>query len=377
MMEVKKYEHIICDIKQNVGILTLNSPKSLNSLSVEMIIEMRDILNKWKTDESISCLFVQGAGEKALCAGGNVRSLYDELSVHPEPHKLNDACLLFFVNEYSLDYEMHRYPKPVVVWANGIVMGGGIGCTNGASHKVVTEHSVLAMPEITIGLYPDVGATYFLNKLPHGTGNYLGMSANRINAADALYLKMADFYLPSTKKDVLLNALTNTAWTCSNEKNKELATSVLTELCTEKCNLHSKVKEHEDYLSKFENIESAIQFKEILSSCPHKDDWLEAGQNIFETGSPSSAHVILEQLNRGKNKSLEEIFRSELNLSLQFCMRPDFVEGVRALLVDKDKQPKWNPTKLEDVTGEMVQSYFEQLWDEGMHPLRAIGNSST
>lgn len=372
MIEVKNYEHIICDVQKGVGILTLNSPKSLNSLSVEMIIEMRDIMKKWKEDETVSCLFVQGAGEKALCAGGNVRSLYDELSVHPEPHKLNDACLHFFVNEYSLDYEMHRYPKPVVVWANGIVMGGGIGCTNGASHKVVTEHSVLAMPEITIGLYPDVGATYFLNKLPHGIGNYLGMSANRINAADALYLKMADFYLPFSKKDALLNALTSTIWTSSNEKNKELTTSVLTELCTDKCNLHSKVQEHEDYLSKFENIESAIQFKEILSTCPHKCDWLEAGQNIFETGSPGSAHVILEQLKRGKNKSLEEVFRSELNLSLQFCMRPDFVEGVRALLVDKDKQPKWKPAKLEDVTKEMVHSYFEPLWSEDEHPLREL-----
>jgi len=366
------YTFIETTEKNGIGFLTLNSAKSLNSLSAQMIVEYRDILNKWKNDPEIHCMHIQGAGGKALCAGGDVRRMHDDLVAHKKPGELNDECVHFFTQEYSLDYEVHTFPKPIVVWADGIVMGGGIGATNGASHKVVTEHSVLAMPEITIGLYPDVGATYFLNKMPQGIGTYLGMTANRINAADALYLKMADHYLPADHKQKLIDMLLGLNWTSDASQNKRLVTSSINELSSAKCVLHSKVQEHEKYLSQFKNVQNAFDFRELLFSSKKKDDWLEAGVNIFRTGSPASAHIIMEQLRRGANLNLKEVFKSELNLSLRCTLFPDFVEGVRALLVDKDKHPRWRPVKLEQVSKNLVDSYFEPLWSDDAHPLKNL-----
>ncbi len=358
--------------KNGVGFLTLNSPKSLNSLSAPMMVECRDILKKWKSDPQIHCLFIQGAGDKALCAGGDVRRMHDDLVKHNNPNELSKDCVHFFTQEYALDYEVHMFPKPIVVWANGIVMGGGIGATNGASNKVVTEHSVLAMPEITIGLYPDVGATYFLNRMPEGIGIYLGMTANRINAADALYLKMAEHYLPFDHKQKLIDMLLLQKWTGDNDQNKTLVTDSINELSKAKCTLPSKVLEHEEYMRQFRNVKNAFEFREVLYSTRKNDDWQEAGLNIFRSGSPVSAHVIMEQLRRGYKLSLKDVFKSELNLSLRFTMKPDFVEGVRALLVDKDKHPRWKPAKLEQVSKVMVESYFEPLWSEETHPFKDL-----
>ncbi len=366
------YTYIQTEEKNGVGFLTLNSPKSLNSLSAQMIVEYRDILSKWKSDPNIHCMHIQGAGGKALCAGGDVRRMHDDLVQHKKPGELNDPCVHFFTQEYSLDYEVHMFPKPFVVWADGITMGGGIGATNGASNRVVTEHSVLAMPEITIGLYPDVGATYFLNKMPQGIGTYLGMTANRINAADALYLKMADHFLPSDYKQKLIDMLVGLKWSSDIEKNKALVTSSINELSSTKCSLHSKVQEHEDYLRKFNNVKDAFEFRELLFSNRKNDDWLETGLNIFKTGSPTSAHIIMEQLKRGFKLSLKDVFKSELNLSLRCTLRPDFVEGVRALLVDKDKNPRWKPVKLEQVSKGLVDTYFEPLWSEDAHPFKNL-----
>ncbi|MDX2105708.1 MAG: enoyl-CoA hydratase/isomerase family protein [Candidatus Melainabacteria bacterium] len=366
------YTFIETSEKNGVGFLTLNSPKSLNSLSAPMMVEYRDILKKWKSDPNIHCIYIQGAGEKALCAGGDVRRMHDDLVKHNNPDVLNQDCVHFFTQEYALDYEVHTFAKPIVVWANGIVMGGGIGATNGASNKIVTEHSVLAMPEITIGLYPDVGATYFLNKMPAGIGTYLAMTANRINAADALYLKMAEHFLPAANKQKLIDMLTGLKWTSDNDQNKALVTSSINEMSNTTCKLQSKVQEHEDYLGKFKNVKNAFEFREVLYSNRKNDDWQEAGLNIFRSGSPVSAHVIMEQLKRGASLSLKDVFKSELNLSLRFTMKPDFVEGVRALLVDKDKHPRWRPVKLEQVSEVLVESYFEPLWSEDSHPFNDL-----
>lgn len=368
------YQFIETSERNGVGFLTLNSPKSLNSLSAQMMVEYRDILKKWKADPNIHCVYIQGAGEKALCAGGDVRRMHDDLVKHNNPKVLNQDCVHFFTQEYALDYEVHMFCKPIVVWANGIVMGGGIGATNGASNKVVTEHSVLAMPEITIGLYPDVGATYFLNKMPEGIGTYLAMTANRINAADALYLKMAEHYLPFDQKQKLIDMLLSMNWTGDINQNKELVTNTINELSAKnaKCTLQSKVQEHEEYLSKFKKVKNAFEFREVLYSNKKNDDWQEAGLNIFRSGSPTSAHVIMEQLKRGANLSLKDVFKSELNLSLRFTMKPDFIEGVRALLVDKDKHPRWKPVKLEQVSKALVESYFEPLWTEDLHPFKDL-----
>ncbi|MBY0358222.1 MAG: enoyl-CoA hydratase/isomerase family protein [Candidatus Obscuribacterales bacterium] len=372
-----KYQHIVCEQKAGVGVLTLSSEPTLNSLTVPMIKELHEVLKQWKEDSSVACVFLQGAGEKAFCAGGDVRKLHDAIVQQGKdaPGKVPADCLEFFTQEYRLDYEIHCYPKPIVVWADGIVMGGGIGLAAGASHRVVTDKSKLAMPEITIGLYPDVGGTWFLNKMPTGFGLYLGMTGTRINAADCLYLNLADYYIASSSKQEVIDTLRKASWESSNKANAEIVTDILQSISAKHQCLQSAAEAHQSFVSEFANVDSVAQFKELLVNCEQKDEWISAGIVAFESGSPSSAHIIFEQLKRGKNLSLEAVFQSELNLSAQCTIHPDFVEGVRALLVDKDKMPKWQPATLEEITNSWVESHFVPLWKDSEHPLKELGKN--
>lgn len=348
------------EIKNKIGIITLNSEQTLNALSLPMIEELQAILEDWKTSEEMACIFIQGAGEKAFCAGGDVRRLHDAIMEQRkvDAAKVPQDCFDFFSKEYQVDYAIHTYPKPVIVWGSGIVMGGGIGLMVGASHRIVTEKSKLAMPEITIGLYPDVGGTWFLNKMPSAYGLYLGLTGARLDGADCKFLGLADYYMETSSKESVLNALEKADW----EGDRYAIVSDLLKYISESVVIpESQAAAHASFIQKFEGITTLKEFREILTASPEKDEWINAGIKSFEAGSPSSAHVIFRQLNQGKNLNLQEVFRSELNLSCQCCIHPDFAEGVRALLVDKDQSPKWYPATLEEVTGEWIDSYFVQL----------------
>ncbi|MFC3756635.1 enoyl-CoA hydratase/isomerase family protein [Chryseobacterium tructae] len=354
---------LLTEIKNKVGIITLNSEKTLNSLSLLMIEELKTILEDWKNSDEIACLFIQGAGEKALCAGGDVRQLHDAIIAQRtiDDSKIPQDCFDFFSKEYEVDYAIHTYSKPIIVWGHGIVMGGGIGIMVGASHRIVTERSKLAMPEITIGLYPDVGGTWFLNKMPSAYGLYLGLTGARLDGVDCQFLGLADYYVPSTSKETILNALELANW---NENPHKIVSDILKNISKDTPVPESQAALHQDFVEQFEETETLEQFRKILINYPEKDEWINAGIKSFEAGSPSSAHVIFRQLKQGKDLSLEEVFQSELNLSCQCCIHPDFAEGVRALLVDKDQSPKWHPATLDEVSQEWVNSYFEWIIGE-------------
>ncbi|MBV8327240.1 enoyl-CoA hydratase/isomerase family protein [Chryseobacterium sp.] len=348
------------EIKNKVGIITLNSEKTLNALSLPMIEELQTVLTDWKTSNRIACIFLQGAGEKALCAGGDVRKLYDAIIAQKtiDPAEVPQDCFDFFSKEYQVDYEIHTYPKPVIVWGNGIVMGGGIGLMVGASHRIVTEKSKLAMPEITIGLYPDVGGTWFLNTMPSAYGLYLGLTGARLDGADCIFLGLADYYGESSSKETILRALEQADWS----DNPYKTVSDILDHITESVSVpESQAAAHQWFIQHFEGVNSVDQFKDILMNEPQKDDWINMGVKSFTAGSPSSAHIIFRQLKQGEHLSLKEVFRSELNLSCQCCIHPDFAEGVRALLVDKDQSPQWWPAALNDITTEWIDSYFAEF----------------
>lgn len=363
---------VLTEIRNKVGYITLNSEQTLNALSLTMFKKLKAVLSEWESSDDVECILLQGAGRKAFCAGGDVRKLYDVIvgQRKSDGSQLSPECLEFFVYEYSVDYMIHTYRKPIIVWGDRIVMGGGIGLMAGASHRIVTERSTLAMPEITIGLYPDVGGTWFLNKMPSAYGLYIGLTATRLNASDSIFLGLADHFLASDLKGPLVELLDSANW---NGDARQTVSDIITSFSDDLSMPASPAEQHLPFIKLFENIRSTEQFREIIANYSDKDDWINKGSATFDAGSPSSAHIILKQLEIGKNLSLEDVFRSELNLSCQCCMHPDFAEGVRALLVDKDRDPSWNPPTIGEVTDEWVESYFKPLWSEDAHPLKDLG----
>ncbi len=363
---------IISEIKNGLGIITLNSPKSLNSLSLEMAHALIKKLLEWKDNDSVRCIFLQGSA-RAFCAGGDVRKLYEALMKN-KPGEISADVLEFFIHEYKLDYSIHKFNKPIVVWGDSIVMGGGIGLMVGASHRIVTENSKLAMPEITIGLYPDVGGTYFLNRMPDGWGNYFGLTGARMNAEDALYLGLADYLVASEQKENILEKMTTFKWSANPKENTNLLNEYFKTL--NKPVMSSPVKEHSLFATKLLKIKSVKEFDELLFKESANDEWLSLGYKSFKAGSPTSAMIIFEQLKKGKDFSLEQVFYSELNLSVHFSLNHDFPEGVRALLVDKDLTPKWQVATIEEVSPACVESYFTQVWNPLDHPLKSLINKT-
>lgn len=360
------------DIQNNLGIITINSEKTLNALSLEIVHALKQILLDWQKDNTITCIFLQGAGSKAFCAGGDIRQVRSAIEEQKkvDSSKVSPTCLEYFITEYSLDYLIHTYNKPIVVWGDGIVMGGGLGLLAGASHRVVTERSLLAMPEVSIGLYPDVGASYFLNKMPSAYGLYLGLTGTRFSGSDALFLGIADYYLSSTAKEQVLNKLVDIS--SLDNLPKHIATILQNNSVPTKDIPPSIAKEHKTLMTLVEKVNSVDEFDALIEPIARHNEWVSAGYAFFSKGSPTSVHVIFKQLVQSKNYSLEQVFKSELNLTCQFTIHPDFSEGVRALLVDKDQSPRWTPQTTDLVTSDWIQSHFKSLWTEDNHPFKNL-----
>lgn len=359
------HKHLLTSISNGLGHITLNSERTLNSLHQEMAEELFSILTKWETDESVLAIFLDGAGTRAFCAGGDIKNLYHAL-IKDQLGKINQTCLTFFITEYTLDYKIHTYSKPIITWNSGITMGGGMGLMNGASHRIVTETSLLAMPEVSIGLYPDVGATYFFNKLPPGVGKFLGVTGARINAGDALNLELADFFLASHDKEKLLTNLKKITWSSDRLTNDHLIKTTLSSLSSKDL----PPANTQSYLTHFEKLHSISNIKkfiEIIQDFP-QNEWLLHSLAILKKGSPTSAAIILKQMEQGQNLGLKDAFKTELNLSVHCSLFPDFTEGVRALLIDKDQNPQWRPATIDELTPDYIEKFFTPLWSEKEHP---------
>lgn len=344
---------------KRVGFARLNAEQSLNALSQSMIDLLGPRLTAWAEDPAIACVVLQGSGEKAFCAGGDVVSLYQ--SMRENPGGTSQLAEHFFESEYRLDYQIHTYPKPILCWGHGIVMGGGLGLMAGASHRVVTERSRIAMPEVAIGFYPEVGATWFLNRMPGRTGLFLGLTGASINAADAMYVGLADYFLLSEQQADVFDALGDVDWSEDTSVNHERLSQLLRGFAEPNLDRMpaSKVAEHRGLIDQITEQRSVEGILQALRSHENTDDWLSNGLKSLEAGSPTSARIVIEQLQRGRHLSLKEAFILELNMSVQFTRQSDFAEGVRALLVDKDRNPKWSPARLEDVTASSIDKYFQ------------------
>ena len=352
MAEVKFKEHKRQD-GSLLGEILLNRPKALNTLNGQMISSIKLQLEKWK--DRVSLVFLHGEGDKSFCAGGDVKSVYNLISdAREKGEDPGKAVESFFREEYQMDHLMHTYPHPIVTWGHGIVMGGGMGLFSASSHPIVTETSVFAMPEISIGLFPDVGGTYFLNTLPDLMGLFLALTGYRWNATEALFLNLSNLHQPHSKKDKVFQFLL-----ANKFKDKEDLTDKLKKIQKDKMSLENVLQ---DYQEKIQSLMESEDIKEIalqLKEASFEHERLKKAQETFLKGSPSSAGVICEQLKRGKQMVLKDVFQMELVMVMQCARHFDFFEGVRALLVEKTGNPSWNPKTIEELRDSWIQEHFQ------------------
>jgi enoyl-CoA hydratase/carnithine racemase len=304
------------EVRNGVATVTLNRPEALNALTLGMLKDLSARLDDWETDDRVRMLVLRGAGEKAFCAGGDLRALHDSFKAG------SGGQHEFFEVEYALDYRIHTYPKPIVAVMDGIVMGGGMGISQGARVRIVGDRTRMAMPETAIGLFPDVGGSYFLSRLPGALGAYLGLVGPALRAADAIYCGLADVNVgagAASEIEALAPAI-------DLHFGRDSVPAIIASLEAEKR--------------------------------PEFRDWAAKTLEALAKKSPTMLVVTLEQLRRGAKMSLADCFRMELDMVHGCFAQGDFIEGIRALIVDKDNKPRWNPARLADVTAASVEAFF-------------------
>ena len=319
-------DEILFEVRDGAGWVTLNRPSALNALTHDMARRLDSRLDAWAMDDAIARVVIEGAGERAFCAGGDIRDLYDVMG-------RGDGSFVdvFYRDEYRLNYRIHTYPKPYVALMDGVVMGGGVGVSIHGSHRIVTENCLFAMPETGIGFFPDVGAAWFLPRMAGEIGMYLGLTGARLGAADALYCGVATHYAP---RDRLHEALDGFHGDPGPPPLAEHRAAI------DRCFAGDSL----------EAIIAAIEGE--------GGDW--AGETLASLAakSPTSLKVTHRQLRRGASLSFGQAMTMEFRLSQRFCAEPDFREGVRAVVIDKDRDPKWRPPTLAEVVESDVDSYF-------------------
>jgi enoyl-CoA hydratase len=335
---------IIIRQEGRAGRITLNRPKALNALTYPQIGQIDLALTAWENDETIELVILDGAGEKSLCAGGDVLSLY--------AHRNDGGAFAnrFWRDEYHLNLRISRYPKPYVALMDGIVMGGGIGLSAHASHRIVTERSMLAMPETTIGLVPDVGGMWLLANAPGRMGEYFGLLGERMASADALYAGFADTHVDSSRLPELIEVLSKVDGGPVGVTIAEFA-GAPTGL------VHAGRQPAIDALFDAPDVPT---LRDRLEASPA--DWAEKAVAALDQRSPLALSIALAAIRDARaGRSLAKALNLEYRLTTRLFACGEFIEGVRALLVDKDKAPKWNPPSIRDVTPETVAGFLAPL----------------
>lgn len=344
-----------------LAVATLDSERSLNALTLSMVDGLLSALAEWSADPRVVAVLLRGRGDRAFCAGGDVRRLTE--AARAGRQDASDAAA-FFAREYRLDHVIHHYAKPVIVWGSGVVMGGGMGLFIGASHRVVTDSSRLAMPEITIGLYPDVGGSHFLSRLPGRLGLFLGLTGVTFGAADALHLGLGTQVLPADGWEALLAGLQAADWSADahEQVTSVLAAQALPALPT------GPLQQQVEAIEALMSPPDLPALDAVWRAATPEDAWLKKALAGYCKGSPTSAALIWRQWETSRTRSLADVFRTEWVLSVQCVLHADFPEGVRALLVDKDLAPRWSPATLAEVDAAHIEAHY--ALPAGMtHPL--------
>lgn len=358
--------HVLADVRGQIGVITLNRAAALNALSLAMVRDITAALLAWRHDERIKAVLLRGAGREgkapAFCAGGDIR-FFHQAALAGDP-TLED----FFTEEYSLNHLIHAYGKPTLVLMDGITMGGGMGLAQGASLRVVTEHSKLAMPETNIGLFPDVGGGWFLARCPGHVGEYLALTGHVLGAADAIAVGLADLFVPADQLPALLESLVDQPM---ENGEQVLAAARARARPVAGASLDAQRARIDRHFAHADVPAIAAS----LAADAHP--WAAETLKVLRQRSPLMMAVTLEQVRRARGMSLDDELRMERGLVRHcFHLRPgaasETVEGIRALAVDKDHQPRWQPAQLEAVEAAMVEPFFVSPWPAHAHPLRAL-----
>ena len=357
------------EINVGVGLITLDRPRALNALSLGMVRDLYTLLCAWQDNPAVEAVAIRGSNKEgpfgAFCAGGDIRFFHSAGIA-------NDAALEdFFTEEYRLNHLIFNYAKPYIAFMDGIVMGGGMGISQGASLRIVTERSKLAMPETNIGLFPDVGGGYFLSRCPGSIGEYLALTGQLLLGADALPMGLADNLVESASMPSLWDSLTANPETSVEERIKALKSNI-----QESTPIDHRPSWHD---SGIDTCFSKSTIADIMVALENQNtDWAQTTIKTMRQRSPLMLHVVLEQIQRGRSMSLAEDLRMERNM-VRHCfytehlgrqgVTSETIEGIRALAIDKDHSPQWNPATIEEVSSEMVLPFFTSPWDAQHHPL--------
>lgn len=360
---------------KRIGIATLNAPRTLNGFSLPMAHLLHERLTAWAADDGIALVVLQGAGEKAFCAGGDLHSLYQSMRAYRDAGhgdvRDNAYAAEFFDVEYRVDFAIHTYPKPILCWGHGIVMGGGIGLMSGASHRVVSERSKLAFPEITVGLFPDVGGSWLLPRVPGKGGLFLALTGAPLNAGDAIYAGLADIHVAEAQRADVFSALAQVHWSDDAKRNHEQLTHLLQQ--------HASDAATGPLLRNAASIDALCEGDDVvtvvnaITALQTEDPWLQTAQATLVAGAPGSARLAWELQKRAEGASLADVYRFEYIAALHSAAHGDFAEGIRALLIDKDRTPRWQPATLAEATPQWAQTFFVSPWNEATHPLADLG----
>ncbi len=346
MPELLRDEEVIVRREGALGRLTLNRPRALNALNIDMIRTIREYLDAWAYDLDVACVMFDASGDKAFCAGGDIRFMYETGRENPEPGRQ------FWREEYSVNLLISRYPKPVVTIMDGITMGGGVGLASHASHRVVTEKALVAMPEATIGFLPDVGGTHLLARAPGKIGLYLGTTSGRMNAGDAIFAGFADAFVPSQSIDELRKKL-------ASGQPPLIALAALSRMSPsgDLADLRAKI----DLAFSRPTMLACLHAIEALAA--GGDEWAIKTAKAMRHNCPFSLAAIFEALQQADHLDLEGSLKLEYRFSHRTLSHDDYYEGVRSVIVDKDRDPRWHPARLEDVDLDQVSAMLSPLGD--------------
>ncbi len=341
-----------------IGVVWLNRPSQINALNLGMCQAMLTQLRAWASDESIVTVVLAGKGAKGFSGGGDVAQVVREIRKGGAQRFVYGDS--FFSVEYQLDLLIHEFPKPLVVWAHGVCMGGGVGLLAGAQVKIVSEQARIAMPEIHIGLHPDVGGAWFLNRMPGGSGMLMALTGIIVNEADALFTGLADHALPYAQQEHYLQGLTQLAWGEGVHDHRAQLVHFTRQMVADHAFEMpvSGLRQHFDVIQDMAARAKLSGFVKGLVAAAQTQEYFRRPLESLQKGSPTAAAVIFEYLRRGQKMSIAQVLQMDLAIARYVQRANDFPEGVRALLIDKDKSPAWQPVRADGVSQALIDAHF-------------------